>query len=95
MYFDAEDQGARNVNFAAVAGGVKAVTTGMHVLTLYSASRDLVAVGTLADPRRPPDVVRYDLRRPDSVTRMTDVNSDLLTGKRLASVEEVWYSVER
>jgi dipeptidyl aminopeptidase/acylaminoacyl peptidase len=92
LYFDAEDQGTRNVNFAAVAGGVKAVSTGVHVLTLDSASRDLVAVGTLADPRRPPDVVRYDLRRVDPITRMTDVNSDLLTGKRLASVEEVWYS---
>ena len=47
VYFDAEDHGSRNVQFAALAGGgVKPVTTGAHVLTMDSVSSDLVAVGT-------------------------------------------------
>jgi dipeptidyl aminopeptidase/acylaminoacyl peptidase len=95
VYFDAEDQGTRNVRFAAITGGMNAVTTvttGVHMLTLDSMSRDLVAAGTMTDFQRPADVVRYPLRQAGSPTRLTDVNADLLHGKRLASVEEVWYT---
>ena len=66
IYFDADDHGSRNVSFATVAGGgVKAVTTGTHVLTMDSVSSDMVAVGTETDPDNPPDIVRYNLRRPE------------------------------
>ena len=65
IYFDAEDHGARNVQYAALAGGgVQPVTSGAHVLSMDSVSSDLVAAGTLTDPDNPPDVVRYNLRRP-------------------------------
>jgi len=90
IYFDAEDHGSRNVQFAPIAGGaVKPVTTGPHVLTMDSASSDLVAVGTRSDPDNPPDVVRYNLRRPGEITRLTTVNAGLLTGKHLAKTEEI------
>jgi dipeptidyl aminopeptidase/acylaminoacyl peptidase len=92
VYFDAEDRGSRNVQFAAVAGGVKQVTTGTHVLTFDSASRDLVAVGTDADPDHPQDIVRYSLRQPGQIVKLTDVNGDVLEGKQLAKTEEVWYT---
>jgi Tol biopolymer transport system component len=38
VYFDAEDRGSRNIQFASVNGGVKAITTGTHVLTFDSVS---------------------------------------------------------
>src|SRR5438445_385190 len=75
-----------------VGGGVKPVTTGTHVLTFDSASRDLVAAGTVTDPDRPQDVVRYNLRQPAQLQKLTDVNGDVLTGKQLATTEEVWYT---
>jgi dipeptidyl aminopeptidase/acylaminoacyl peptidase len=90
VYFDAEDHGSRNVQLAAVlGGGVKAVTTGAHVLTMDSSSSDLMAVGTRTDPDNPPDVVRYNLRRPDDMTKLTSVNAGLLAGKHLAKTEEI------
>ena len=90
VYFDAEDHGSRNAQFAAIAGGgVKPVTTGTHVLTMDSASSDLVAVGTLTDPDNPPDVVRYNLRRRGEVTTLTSVNAGLLSGIHLAKTEEI------
>jgi dipeptidyl aminopeptidase/acylaminoacyl peptidase len=90
IYFDAEDHGSRNVQLAAVAGGgVKPVTTGIHVLTMDSTSSDLMAVGTESDPDNPPDVVRYNLRRPGEVTKLTSVNAGLLSGKHLAKTEEI------
>src|SRR5262249_29565659 len=46
VYFDAEDQGSQNVQFAPLNGAMRAITTGPHVLTFDSMSRDLIAVGT-------------------------------------------------
>jgi dipeptidyl aminopeptidase/acylaminoacyl peptidase len=94
VYFDAEDRGSRNVQFAAVSGtgGVKAVTTGTHVLTFDSLSGGLVAAGISADFDHPQDVVRYSLRQPGQIAKLTDVNGDVLAGKQIAKVEEVWYT---
>jgi dipeptidyl aminopeptidase/acylaminoacyl peptidase len=92
LYFDAEDRGSRNVQFASITGGVKPVTTGTHVLTFDSASRDLFAAGTVADPAHPQDIVRVNLRQPGRIARLTDVNGDVLAGKQIAKVEEVWYA---
>lgn len=89
IYFDADNHGSRNVQFGALSGGVKSVTDGVHMLTLDSVSRDLVAVGTRTDPDNPPDVVRYSLRHPGQITKLTDVNGDVLSGKQLAKTEEL------
>jgi dipeptidyl aminopeptidase/acylaminoacyl peptidase len=92
VYFDAEDKGSRNVQFASTSGGVKTVTTGTHVLRLESLSRDLTAAGTSADFDHPEDVVRFNLRQPGQIAKLTDVNGDVLAGKQIAKVEEVWYA---
>jgi dipeptidyl aminopeptidase/acylaminoacyl peptidase len=89
VYFDAEDHGSRNAEFAPLGGGVKAVTTGVHVLTMDSASSDLMAVGTYSDPETPPEVVRYNLRRPGEMTRLTNINAGLLAGIHLGKTEEI------
>ena len=90
VYFDADDHGSRNVQFVSLTGGaVKPVTTGVHVLTMDSASSDLMAVGTMSDPDNPPDVVRYNLRKPGEITKLTSVNAGLLAGMHLAKTEEI------
>jgi len=92
VYFDADDRGSRNVQFAALNGGVKSITTGKHVLTFDSVSKDLVAAGTSADFDHPQDVVRYSLKSPAQIATLTDVNGDVLAGKQLAKIEEIWYT---
>jgi dipeptidyl aminopeptidase/acylaminoacyl peptidase len=92
LYFDAEDRGSRNVQFATIVGGVKPVTSGTRILTFDSVSKDLVAAGTLTDAEHPQDIVRVNLRQPGQVTKLTDVNADVLEGKQIARVEEVLYT---
>jgi len=92
VYFDADDRGSRNVQFASVSGGVRAVTTGVHILTMDSVSKDLVAAGTVTDPDHPAEVVRYSVRRSPEVKQLTDVNAGLLAGKKLAKTEEITYT---
>ena len=93
VYFDADDRGSRNVQFASINGGVRAVTTGTHILTLDSASNDLVAAGTVTDPDHPAEVVRFNLRRPGVIAKLTNVNGAMLAGKKLGKTEELaWTS---
>src|SRR3989442_10169777 len=86
------DRGAINVHVADLAGGLRDVTQGTHVVSLSSVARNLTAVGVESDPTRPPDVVRFDLRKPQGLVRLTNVNDDVLANKRLARAEELWYS---
>src|SRR5881275_2281391 len=81
VYFAAGDRGSINVRSADLAGGVRDVTQGVQVASLSSLSRTLVGVGMRSDPDHPPDVVRLDLRRGGGLTRLTDVNDDVLANK--------------
>jgi dipeptidyl aminopeptidase/acylaminoacyl peptidase len=92
LYFDADDHGSRNIEFAAIAGGVRSVTSGVHLLTMDSVSSDMVAAGTTSDPENPPEVVRFNLRRPQEMVKLTSVNAGLLAGKHLAKTEEINYA---
>src|SRR2546426_5922453 len=93
VFFALAEQGTSNVYFAGVRGGARRVTEGVQMLSLTSVSRDFNAVGVRSDVDDPADVVRFNLRagRPQPITRLTNVNADVLQGIRLGSVEEVWY----
>jgi dipeptidyl aminopeptidase/acylaminoacyl peptidase len=91
VYFTAEDQGASNLYFAGVTGAARKVTDGKHMLGLSSMTTRGLAVGTLSSAHQPGDVVTFDVRRPQ-ITRLTDVNADVLAGKTLGEVEEIWYT---
>src|SRR5438309_6316571 len=92
VYFTAPDRGAINIRYADLSGGVRDVTQGAQVVSLTSLARTLVGVGVRSDPDHGPDVVRIDVRRGQTPTRVTAVNDDVLANKRLARVEEVWYT---
>ncbi len=92
IYFDADDHGARNVELASIDGGVRPVTTGKHMLTMDSASKDMVAAGTVTDSDHPAEVVRYSLTRPADMSQLSNVNAGLLAGKKLAKTEEIDFS---
>src|SRR5262249_23159883 len=89
LYFAAQDRGSENVYAAVASGGVTKVTTGAHILTLDSTSRNMVAAGTLADPEHPQDVVRYSLAERGDPVKLTDVNGDVLQSKQIAKTEEI------
>ena len=92
IYFNADDQGTTQLYFAPLAGAVRKLTSGAHVLNTSDIGRSGVAVGVRATADHPSDVVRFDVRRASEFTWLTAVNEDVLTGKKLASVEELWFT---
>jgi dipeptidyl aminopeptidase/acylaminoacyl peptidase len=93
VYFNAENEGSRNLYFVTLAGDVRPVTKGTHVLTVTSSDRNGLAVGTSASFTKPNDIVTLSLRGKDAPTpkQLTAVNDDILGGKKLADGEEIWY----
>ena len=93
IWFNAENEGARNLYAVSVATGeVKPVTTGRQVLSVTSINPNGSAVGVMTTASHPADVVAFNLNTPTNIKWLTDVNEDILAGKQLGSTEEIWFT---
>jgi dipeptidyl aminopeptidase/acylaminoacyl peptidase len=91
VYFTTEDRGSDNLYFEPLKGGnPQPVTQGVHQLAVTSVAKNGLAAGVLTSPTEPGDVVVFNLKQP-APKKLTDVNGDLLEGRALGAVEEVWY----
>ena len=91
LYFNVSRNGYRQLHFVSLERGVSMLTSGEHLFAMSSFSDDGVAVGTISDAHEPGDIYRFNLTHPEAVTRLTDVNSDVLGHVTLGEVEEIWY----
>jgi dipeptidyl aminopeptidase/acylaminoacyl peptidase len=92
VYFTAQSEGSQNLWFAPLRGEARQVTRGVHMLSVSEVRPDGTVFGTRTTFHEPGDVVSFSLRAPDSIRKLTNVNGDILMGKRLGDVEEIWYS---
>ncbi len=72
-------------------GGVTQLTEGRQLLSLSSFADSGLAVGTIAHAHEPGDLYRFNLSTPNDVTRLTEVNADVLHGVTLGEVSEIVY----
>jgi dipeptidyl aminopeptidase/acylaminoacyl peptidase len=91
VYFTTEDRGTRHLHFAPLRGAVRQVTRGTYLFSLEHVTPQGLAVGTRTSPHEPADVVTYDMKK-GTWAKLTDVNGDILTGRTLGEVEEIWYT---
>jgi acylaminoacyl-peptidase len=98
LYFVSDDQGNSGLYFISLDGNVKKLLS--HVGSSNSAYGGggvftLAKSGALAitqtRPNRPGDIAAGMLNNPQ-VKVITSVNEDLLAGKTLGEVEEIWYT---
>jgi dipeptidyl aminopeptidase/acylaminoacyl peptidase len=94
LYFTAQNEGSQNLYFLSLAAGskVQQITKGTHMLNVSDISGRGVVVGTLTSPQQPGDVITFDLKAPGSIKQLTAVNEDVLAGKKLGDVKEIWYT---
>jgi dipeptidyl aminopeptidase/acylaminoacyl peptidase len=94
LYFTAQSEGSQNLYYLPVATGsrVQPITKGTHMLTVSDISPKGVVVGTLSNFHQPGDVVTLDLKSPAAMKTLTAVNEDVLTGRKLGTVNEIWYT---
>ena len=91
LYFSVSREGYRSLHFVGLEGGVRQLTDGPQLFTLSTFARNGTAVGTISSAHEPGDLYRFPLSDPERVTRLTEVNADVLHGITLGEVEEIWY----
>ncbi len=92
VYFSAQSEGSQNLHFVTTSGQARKVTEGKHMLAVSDIHPSGLAVGTLSSPMRPGDVVTFNVKTPAQIKELTDVNGDILAGKKLGETEEIWYT---
>ena len=90
LYYNVENEGYRHLYFTSLSGQTRAVTTGKLILSVADMDRLGNVVGIMSTATQPSDIVSFNLRTPQSVTRLTHVNDDVLAGKQLGTQEEIW-----
>ncbi len=94
VYFNVQSEGSENLYYASLAGQVRPVTTGTHLLTVTDISQNGTAVGIRTTPMLPNDVVTFALPASGTVSsfaQRTNVNASILAGKELGTTEQIWY----
>ncbi|MGH7505622.1 MAG: prolyl oligopeptidase family serine peptidase, partial [Longimicrobiales bacterium] len=92
VYFTAQNEGKENLWFAPLDGEPRQVTEGVHRLSVGDMGKDGLVVGTRTTFHEPGDIVTFNVRSPAEIRELTDVNADVLMGKELGEVEEIWYT---
>lgn len=95
LYYTYDNAGRNNVAFVTLNGGGRVITNAVGGTTLgrpYTSGTYRVAgegrvVFTLSRPDRPADLAVVD--RIGRTTVLTDLNSDVFAGKKMATVEEI------
>jgi len=92
IYFTVQSNGYQNLHFVTAAGQHKAITDGKYMLSVTDIHPTGLAVGTLSDAQKPGDIVSFNIKTPAAIKELTDVNADVLVGKKVGAVEEIWYT---
>jgi len=91
IYFQADDRGTRQLHYVPLTGARRQLTQGAHMLNITD-FRGGVMVGTRTTSAEPNNIVKFNVTAPQTVATLTQVNAQLLAGKKLATTEEIWYT---
>ena len=90
LYYTIESEGWRNVYFSPLAGGARPITKGSQMLSITSMDKNGTMVGVVSTSLKPNDVAIFSAKN-TTPKQLTAVNDDILAGKTLGQVEEIWY----
>jgi dipeptidyl aminopeptidase/acylaminoacyl peptidase len=92
LYYQMEERGENNLYFISLAGAVKKVTKGAHVLSGVSIAKNGQAAATISTPYRPGYLVTFNLLKPEAAKELVDVNADVLAEVKLGEIEELKFN---
>jgi len=89
VYYQMEENGESNLYFVTLAGAIKKVTKGVHVLSGASVAKNGQAAATITTPSRPGYLVAFSVLKLDTIRELIDINADILAGVKLGDCEEL------
>jgi dipeptidyl aminopeptidase/acylaminoacyl peptidase len=92
LYYQMEERGENNLYLVSLAGAVKKVTKGAHVLSGVSIAKNGQAAAMISTPYRPGYLVTFNLLKPEAAKELVDVNADVLAEVKLGEIEELKFN---
>lgn len=92
LYYQMAEKGVSNIYFIDLNGDIQKITNGNHYLSDLSLADTGQAAATLSTYYRPGYLVTFDIKKPDQLKELVDVNKDVLDPVKLGEVEEMWFT---
>lgn len=92
LYFQVRELGSTSIYFAPLTGAVKKLSEGQQVLNGLSLASNGQAVTVRTTPLEPGRLVSFAIANPAAMKTLVDVNADVLEGRTLGQVEELWFT---
>lgn len=92
VYYVMQERGQANLFHLPLNGQPKQATDGVHLLTAVSLAKNGNAAAVRTSYHEPSTLVAFNLKSPGTMKKLADVNGDVLEGRKLGDVEELWYT---
>ncbi len=92
LYFTVGEKGSTHVYFVSVDGELSQITDAVQSLSGLSISKTGQVATVQSSFQQPGDLVTFSLSDPAGVTKLVDVNADILDGRTLGEAEELWFT---
>jgi len=91
VYFQVRELGSTSNYFAPLKGEPRKLGGGTQVFNGLSIANNGQAASVRSTPLEPGCLVTFDVAHPTAVKKLVDVNADVLEGRTLGQVEEMWF----
>ena len=92
VYFQVRELGSTSIYFAPLNGERRKLGGGAQVLNGLSIANNGQAVTVRSTPLEPGHLITFDVAHPTAAKTLVDVNADVLEGRALGQVEELWFA---
>ena len=92
IYFEVEEKGSSDIYFASLDGKKRRVSDGVKILNGLSLASNGQATAVRTSFQEPGTLVTFNVRDAGKMTKLVDVNNDMLTGVKLGNAEELWFT---
>src|SRR3954470_5112620 len=92
VYYTVGEKGSTTIYFTSASGQTRKLTDGVHMLNTVSIASNGQAAAVRTSPLEPGYVTTFSVKSASpSYKKLVDVNDDVLAGRALGNVEEIWY----
>lgn len=91
VYFALSELGSTSIYFQPLNGERRKIIGGTQTLSGLSIANNGEAATVRSTPLEPGYLATFDVAHPSAVKKLVDVNADLLEGRALGQVDELWF----
>lgn len=90
LYYLMREKGVSNLYLVSTNRKIRKITKGVHYLSGLSIAKNGQVATTRSTFHKPEYLITFNLRKPDNIKKLVDVNEDVLANVKLGEVEELW-----